>query len=150
MKRVVASSQDTMYTIRLDGNDIQLLRAAVAEIMPRVSDEAAKRLKAIESQLKSTISSAPLSPRDEYHRRLEETYNIDERAVDLLLEAQDHLDTDQGYKAYYALAKYLHETNQSDGVLYDLAADFSWDNRLSDAVERLAKADGYDKVQDWM
>lgn len=70
MKRVVASEQDTKYTIRLDGNDIQLLRAAVAEIMPRVSTEAAKRLNAIESQLESTISSAPMSPRDEYHHRL--------------------------------------------------------------------------------
>jgi hypothetical protein len=149
MKRVVASDQNTKYTIRLNGNEIQLLRVAVQELMPRVSDGAASQLKNIEDQLKSTLSSAPVSPRDEYHHRLEETYSIDAHAVDLLMDAQNNLNTEAGYQAYYSLAKYLHETNQPDGVLYDLAADFSWDDRLSDAVRRLAQADGFDDIPSW-
>lgn len=149
MKRVVASEQNTKYTIRLDGNDIQLLRVAVNQLMPQVSSEAASRLNRIADQLASAISSDPSYPEDEHRDRLKAIYNIDDRAVELLRNARSYLDSDKGYRAYYQLAKYLHETNQSDEVLYDLAADFAWDDRLSDAVAKLAKADGFDEVPSW-
>lgn len=151
MKRVIASEQSakSKYTLQLDGNDIQLMRVAVNDLIPGVSEAAADRLRAIDYQLKALLSSGSDDSRSSKSRRLEDVYNIDEHAVELLLEAQRNLDREPGYRAYYELAKYLHETNQSADVLYDLAADFSWDDRLTNAVERLAKADGYDKVPDW-
>lgn len=151
MKRVIASEQSakSKYTLQLDGNDIQLMRVAVSELIPRVSDDAADRLRTIDYQLKALLSSGPSDSGSSESRRLEDVYKIDEHAVELLLEAQHNLDSEPGYQAYYELAKYLHETNQSADVLYDLAADFAWDDRLSDAVARLAQADGYDKVPDW-
>lgn len=55
MKRVVTASQNATYTIQLSGNELQLLRVAIQELMPRVSESAASQLKKIEDQLKSTL-----------------------------------------------------------------------------------------------
>lgn len=59
MKRVIASKQSakSKYTLELDGNDIQLMRVAVSELISRVSDDAADRLRAIDYQLKALLSS---------------------------------------------------------------------------------------------
>ena len=153
MKRVIASKQSakSKYTLELDGNDIQLMRVAVDELIPRVSDDASDRLRAIDYQLKALLFPEPSDSELNELRRLKDTYNIDGHAVELLLEVDDNLDSEPGYQAYYELAKYLHETNQPADVLHDLATDFAWgDDRLSDAVARLAQADGYDKVPDWI
>ena len=83
-------------------------------------------------------------------QRLQQVYNLDRHAVDLLMQAKANLNTPTGYQAYYDLAKYIHEHKLSDEVLYDLAADFDWDDKLTDAVRKLAKADGYSDIQDWM
>lgn len=60
MERVIASEQSakSKYTLQLDGNDIQLMRVAVSELIPRVSDDAADRLRAIDYQLKALLSWA--------------------------------------------------------------------------------------------
>ena len=81
--------------------------------------------------------------------RLKQVYNLDDPAVALLRKAQQNLNNYIGYQAYYDLAKYIHENNLSADVLYDLAADFDWDDKLTNAVRRLAQADGFDDIPAW-
>lgn len=74
--------------------------------------------------------------------------NYDRDYVESLMKkAKRNLNSPSGYKAYYELEKYVVDHNLDDDILYDLAADFRWDDDLNDAVNELAIAEGrYDLV----
>lgn len=57
-----------------------------------------------------------------------------------------NLNKPEGYKAFYELEKYITDNKLDTSILYDLAADFDWDDRLNDEVNKLAKMDGRDDL----
>lgn len=60
-------------------------------------------------------------------------YRITEAEAQLWYIAQTNLNTETGYTAYYALEKSITRRHGNDAVLYDLAPNFAWDDRLEDA-----------------
>lgn len=59
----------------------------------------------------------------------------------------DNLNEPEGYRAYYELEKYILDNNLDDGVLYDMASEFRWDDKLEKALNELAESEGrYDLV----
>jgi len=71
-----------------------------------------------------------------------DTYGIDAVEAILVKAAHNNLNTDAGYRAYYLLDRYIAENHLSMEILFDLAADFAWDDRLEKAVKALYEADG--------
>ena len=63
-------------------------------------------------------------------------YGLTPSELQLYKTAEENLDTEKGYEAYFALTRSIDSRKGDDTVLYDLAADFAWDDRLSKAAER--------------
>lgn len=68
-------------------------------------------------------------------------YRITEAEAQLWYAAQTNLNTKTGYAAYYALEKSIIRRGGDTAVLYDLASDFAWDDRLNDACCNLQAQD---------
>lgn len=68
-------------------------------------------------------------------------YNMDDTMHKLVNEAYHNLDTEKGYKAYYALNKYIRDNHKDDSILYDLGVEFDWDDKLEIAVAKLARSE---------
>ena len=71
-----------------------------------------------------------------------QTYGINEVEAVLVKAAHNNLNADAGYRAYYLLDRYIAENHLSMEILFDLAADFAWDDRLEKAVKALYESDG--------
>ena len=78
-----------------------------------------------------------------------DVYGIDDTAFDLykiaelntdIIHADNPAKAEIGYKAYYDLTKYLEEAGLPDDILYDLAADFEWSDKLDNAFRRYDRA----------
>ena len=68
------------------------------------------------------------------------TYNMTPQQAELAQTAYDNLNTELGFKAYFELEQLTKLNKLNDAILYDLAADFDWDNKLANAIEKLAKS----------
>lgn len=66
-------------------------------------------------------------------------YNLDKNSKYLLDLAYNNLDTEKGYRAYYALKKYIIDNGKDNSILFDLAAEFNWDDKLSIEVSKCAR-----------
>ena len=75
-------------------------------------------------------------------QELSSNYNLDREQAQLALECEKNLDTDAGYKAYYELTKSVVDSGADQDILYDMAANFQWDDKLGDEFDKLAIADG--------
>lgn len=71
---------------------------------------------------------------------LTDTYPED--VVQLIKTAVLNKDTSRGYKAFYELEKRILDEGLDSSILYDVAAEFTWDDRLNDEVNKLAQAEG--------
>ena len=80
----------------------------------------------------------------EYLSDLDESLkeDYDDTIKRLEKDIKSNLDSDQGYKAYYELEKYIVDNKLDNSILYDLAGDFAYNDKLNNAVNELAKADG--------
>ena len=54
----------------------------------------------------------------------------------------NNLNKPEGYKAFYELEKYIVDNELDTDILFDLAADFDWDDKLMNETNKLAKAEG--------
>ena len=68
-------------------------------------------------------------------------YRITEAEAQLWYIATSNVNTETGYSAYYALEKSITRRHGDDTVLYDLAPNFAWDDRLEDAWYNLQSLD---------
>lgn len=75
-------------------------------------------------------------------------YNLTDEQIDKVKYIRQHLNTPEGYKAYYELEKEITDEGGCMDIFYDLSADFAWDNRFSVALTRLALADNRPDLAD--
>ena len=75
-------------------------------------------------------------------------YNLTNDQIEKVKYIRQHLDTIEGYKAYYELEKEITDEGGCMDIFYDLSADFAWDNRFSVAITKLALADGRPDLAD--
>ena len=77
-------------------------------------------------------------------QRTMQVYGIDDKAFELFKKAllnTDIIHADNpakakiGYKAYWDLSNYIRENGLPDDILYDLAADFEWSDKLGNAYK---------------
>ena len=60
-------------------------------------------------------------------------YHLTDAEAQLWYVVQTNLNSETGYAAYYALEKSITRRGGDNSVLYDLAPEFAWDDRLNDA-----------------
>lgn len=72
-----------------------------------------------------------------------ECYQITEEEYALALECAQNIDTEKGYEAYAKLEMSVEKRKGDCNILADMAADFAWDERLSEAVDAIHKRTGY-------
>lgn len=75
-------------------------------------------------------------------------YNLTDEQIEKVKYIRQHLNTPEGYKAYYELEKEITDEGGCMDIFYDLSADFAWDNRFSVAITRLALADNRPDLAD--
>ena len=75
-------------------------------------------------------------------------YNLTDDQIEKVKYIRQHLDTVEGYKAYYELEKEITDEGGCMDIFYDLSADFAWDNRFSVAITKLALADNRPDLAD--
>lgn len=73
-----------------------------------------------------------------------ETYTVSEEAAALAIACRRNRDTVAGYRAYYLLERIVTEEDMSTEILFDVAADFAWDDRLENAMNAFYRAGGID------
>lgn len=78
----------------------------------------------------------------EFHKSVaKRLYHITDAEAQLWYIAESNLNTETGYAAYYALEKSITRRHGDTDVLYDLAPEFAWDDRLNDACCNLQALD---------
>lgn len=70
-----------------------------------------------------------------------DVYNLLSSEIELVEIVRKNLNTEAGYQAFYKLEKSIIDRVGDQAILYDLAADFNWDNKLEEALKRIEAKD---------
>lgn len=82
------------------------------------------------------------SPRLETADDIAKAYHIPKHLAELVIKIRSELDTQQGYEDYFKLEVAILDGNYDTNILFDVAADFKWDDKLNDALNKLAEEAG--------
>ena len=74
-----------------------------------------------------------------YNPKAVKCYGITNLEARTAQRALDYRNTEAGYVAFFELTKMIKDNNKNDAILFDVAMDFDWDDKLDKAFTRLAK-----------
>ena len=105
------------------------------------------------------MSNSNLNTKINNKERIKSIYNYTDKEYELYNIVKNNLNTDKGYEAYYNLYKLIYDNTKNKDInerrkiithkIINLSMDFDWDNKLSNAFDKLAIKDNRQDLLVW-